>query len=92
MIWNFTYAIFFLAVPHHGSDHAPLGEMAVKLLDFASLEPSNSLLAALEPGTPYNKNLNARFEPLHNAYKFYTWSEGMPLGPLGIVSLASPTI
>jgi hypothetical protein len=81
MIWTFTYAIFFLAVPHKGSDLALWGQILTKLL----LLPENSYLQSVTPGSEYNETLNACFAPLLTAYQFYSWIETLPEGNLGIV-------
>ncbi|WYZ42168.1 hypothetical protein EsH8_V_001063 [Colletotrichum jinshuiense] len=83
MIWTFTYGIFFLAVPHQGSSHAEWEELLKNIL--LLYKSGNSFLESVTPQSKYNKSLNARFEPLLEAYKFYTWIEGLGLGYHGII-------
>lgn len=78
MIWTFTYAIFFLAVPHKGSDHASWGQMVATICRAVTIQPYNSLLESASWASDYNEELNARFEPLHGAYKLYRWVESLP--------------
>lgn len=84
-IWTFTYAVFFLAVPHKGSDHAAWGQVLANVYVLATRQPRNSFLDSVLPDSDYNQGLRARFRPLHKAYKFYSWVEGLPLPSLGIV-------
>lgn len=85
MIWTFTYAIFFLAVPHKGSDHAAWGQVLANVYRAATVQPNNSFLESTRRDSKYSENLNARFSLLHDAYRFYSWIEALPFGPLGIV-------
>lgn len=85
MIWVFTYAIFFLAVPHKGSDHASWGQMVADVYSTVTIQPNNCLLESLRRTSGDNEELNARFEPLHKAYKFYSWVESLPCQGLGVV-------
>lgn len=84
-IGEFTYGIFFLAVPHKGSDIATLGHPASNILSAVTLQPSNSLTESVKRSSHYSEELNARFEPLKGAYKFYSWIEALPLGTMGMV-------
>lgn len=85
MIWTFTYAVFFIAVPHKGSPCTSWGKIACNIVRAVTNQPSNKLLESVSQHSDYNMALNTRFEPLHEAYKFYTWIEGRPTQPLGIV-------
>ncbi|KAF4333202.1 kinesin [Fusarium beomiforme] len=85
MIWTFTYSIFFLAVPHTGSPCASWGAVAADVVRAVTNSPSNSLLKSVRQHSNYNQHLNIRFEPLHEAYKFYSWIEGLPTPPFGII-------
>ncbi|KAL5583814.1 hypothetical protein FOVSG1_015165 [Fusarium oxysporum f. sp. vasinfectum] len=85
MIWTFTYSIFFLAVPHKGSPYASWGDVAANVVRAVTNSPSNSLLKSVRQHSNYNQRLNTRFEPLHEAYKFYSWIEGLPTPPFGII-------
>lgn len=85
MIWIFTHTIFFLAVPHKGSDHTAWGQVLANIQLAATVQPRNSFLESVRRHSNYNEELNARFEPLHEAYMFYSWIEGLPLKPFGIV-------
>lgn len=79
MIWPFTWSILFLAVPHKGSDRANWVETIAGIYQAATTQPSNSLLESVKKSSDYNEHLNARFEPLHVVYTFYSWVEGLPL-------------
>ncbi|KAK2743195.1 hypothetical protein CKAH01_06905 [Colletotrichum kahawae] len=83
MIWTFTYGIFFLAVPHKGSPCAAWGQTLRKIL--YTNESSNSFLESVTEQSKYNKELNARFEPLLEAYKVFSWVEGLGVDYAGIV-------
>lgn len=86
MIWTFTYGIFFLAVPHHGSRHANWGQIIADIY-LAAGQPNNSFLESVNARSTANEELNARFRPLYKAYKFYTWVESRHTGSWGMVSL-----
>ncbi|KAL2130460.1 hypothetical protein VTI74DRAFT_6371 [Chaetomium olivicolor] len=93
MIWAFTYAIFFLAVPHKGSDHTSWGQIIARIYSTVTIQPSNSFLETLRRTSGDSEELNARFKPLHRAYKFYSWVESLPCQALGvIVSKESATL
>lgn len=85
MIWMCTYGIFFLVVPHKGSPFAAWGQILRDILYVN--EPSNSFLESVTEQSNYNKELNARFEPIIEAYKVYSWIEGLSVDYFGIVSL-----
>ena len=86
MIWTFTYAIFFLAVPHKGSSYASSGQMLSTISSTATFQPNSSFLETLSHSSGCGEELNARFEPLYEAYRFYTWVESLPYGlGLGVV-------
>ncbi len=86
MIWTCTYAIFFFAVPHSGTPYASWGQMLANISTTAALQPSSSLLESLNRLSDNGGDLlGSRFEPLHEAYKFYSWVESLPYGRLGVV-------
>ncbi|KAH7012254.1 uncharacterized protein B0I36DRAFT_356326 [Microdochium trichocladiopsis] len=86
MIWTFTYAIFFLAVPHKGSCHASWGQILADIFSTATRQPSSALLETLSRTSRSWEELNASFQPLYEAFKFYTWVESLPFGPgLGVI-------
>jgi hypothetical protein len=72
MIWTFTYAIFFLAVPHKGAGHTAWGQVLANVYLAATIQPSNSFLESVRRYSDYNEELSARFEPLHEEYRFYS--------------------
>ncbi|KAF6514019.1 hypothetical protein HZS61_006275 [Fusarium oxysporum f. sp. conglutinans] len=84
-ISSFTNAIFFLAVPHNGSPYASCGVFASTIAQAFTFQPDNSYLASVVPGSDYNKELNSRFQPLLQHYKFYTWIEGRPVPNIGLI-------
>ncbi|KAL4982049.1 hypothetical protein BDW68DRAFT_192486 [Aspergillus falconensis] len=56
-----TYGIFFFGIPHYGSRHSPCGQQ--------------SFLNFVEAQLAYNDELNSRFLPLLEMYRFLTFSE-----------------
>ncbi|KIW86757.1 uncharacterized protein Z519_12670 [Cladophialophora bantiana CBS 173.52] len=84
MIWNFTYGIFFLAVPHRGSAYARLGRAAACIAKICQVQPDNSFLNSVEFGSRYNEALNARFKPLLERYKIFSFCETLPVQKYGL--------
>ncbi|OHE91729.1 hypothetical protein CORC01_12956 [Colletotrichum orchidophilum] len=83
MIWMFTYGIFFLAVPHQGSPHAASGQSLRSIL--YQNKPDNSFLESVSQRSNYSRELQARFYPLLEAFRFYSWIEGLGLDYAGII-------
>ncbi|WJG35905.1 uncharacterized protein FOBCDRAFT_204657 [Fusarium oxysporum Fo47] len=85
MISAFTDSIFFIAVPHNGSQHASCGVFASRIARAFTFQPDNSYLTSLSPGSDYSKELNTRFQTLLLRYKFYTWIEGREVPYVGLI-------
>lgn len=89
MISTFTYAVFFMAVPHRGSNYAGFGKIASNIVGLVTFQQKNSFLQSVSIDSDYNKELNSKFEPLLKLYKFYTWMEGREVPDVGLVSILS---
>ncbi|KAF5591285.1 kinesin [Fusarium pseudocircinatum] len=85
MISTFTYAIFFIAVPHRGSPYASFGTIASNIAGLIPFKQTNSFLQSVTTDSDYNKELDTRFEPLLKLYKFYTWIEGREVPGVGLI-------
>ncbi|SCN76245.1 uncharacterized protein FFB20_05208 [Fusarium fujikuroi] len=84
MISTFTYAVFFMAVPHRGSNYAGFGKIASNIVGLVTFQQKNSFLQSVSIDSDYNKELNSKFEPLLKLYKFYTWMEGREVPGVGL--------
>ncbi|CZR42586.1 uncharacterized protein FPRO_09889 [Fusarium proliferatum ET1] len=85
MISTFTYAVFFMAVPHRGSNYAGFGKIASHIVGLVTFQQKNSFLQSVSIDSDYNKELNSKFEPLLKLYKFYTWMEGREVPDVGLI-------
>ncbi|CVK91713.1 hypothetical protein FPRO06_08685 [Fusarium proliferatum] len=85
MISTFTYAVFFMAVPHRGSNYAGFGNIASNIVGLVTFQQKNSFLQSVSIDSDYNKELNSKFEPLLKLYKFYTWMEGREVPDVGLI-------
>ncbi|KAF2180982.1 hypothetical protein K469DRAFT_591005, partial [Zopfia rhizophila CBS 207.26] len=85
MISTITYGIVFFAVPHGGSKHATWGRIAAYIAGISSCQLNESFLSSVESGSAYNEMLNAKFKPLLERYRFFSFCETLSEGNLGII-------
>jgi hypothetical protein len=85
MISIMTYGIVFFAVPHKGSKYATWGRIAARIAATFLRQPAESFLSSVESGSAYNKMLNAKFKPMLERYKFFSFCETLSEGEFGIV-------
>lgn len=96
MISTITYGIVFFGVPHRGSEHATWGRIAARIIGISTGQLNESFLNSVESGSAYNEILNARFKPLLERYRFFSFCETLPeemnginLGIVGLDPLLS---